>query len=890
MGPSATWLTTRAVLRRTWRTAVVLALMIGVVGGVVAATLRGANRIAGSYESLLAEVDAPDAFTGAECYPDDPRDCPSQITAFVELLRADPAVADAGSIAVLFPDLRTSEGTILGPFPEQECATGVGELELVSSDWHRTGRPFARTVSGRFPDPAAVDEVALPTATAERAGVGVGDTVFLEGWCHGDLPTPAEPVPLTVVGIFVGILDVRPPGTGEFFESVIGSPALSARLGESDQSEVPVWFRAGKSRFDVGLENLRWFIDVAEQATSIEDSLGADVTGLRLFAAASALAALAVLGQLLAGVVRGAVAETLPLHALGARPRDRWAVGMMCGVTLGIGAALVAAVTAAAAVSFVPTGAADAILRGSDGPVSFSTVVVAALATIAAVVVVSVVPAWLAARSVARPSRPPTPGVGNRIARALRLGPCPSLGMRFALEPAGVTRPVPLRTGLGAMVVATAAVAAVVTFAAGLEHLRSTPRLVGWNWDLFIFLEQDNRDEVPRIIATRPDVVRSSTGAIFSPGLSFSPEESDGVRLIGFDAGPGAVSPNVLRGRAPQGPDEALLAPGLADQLGLDIGSIATVYARNTLGDVLGELEVSGDGLDVAPMLTLSFEVVGIGVVFVPDGLLDQGMTITLDGMNRAFPPPSRELVMQVAALADPMVLWAHVMESVPPTLGVQLAILGPEGTLDLLEAFSDAEFAPLLPDYVGPQVVFIDLRSGTNVRDFVANLVSAGLVSEQVLRDFQSIDWAESRSTDLVNLDLDDAAWIPAVFGQLMALTTLAVLVHVVVTGTRARRRDLAVLRALGLNSPQVRRTVAWQAMTLTIVTLAIAVPTGVVAGRFAWHRYAEGLDVVPEPVTPWPWLIALIATMIVVTLLVSVLPARRAIRRRPIESLRSE
>ena len=125
----------------------------------------------------------------------------------------------------------------------------------------------------------------------------------------------------------------------------------------------------------------------------------------------------------------------------------------------------------------------------------------------------------------------------------------------------------------------------------------------------------------------------------------------------------------------------------------------------------------------------------------------------------------------------------------------------------------------------------------------------------------------------------------------MLMGLTTVAVLAHLIAT-ERARHvaRHLATLRALGLVGRQARAIVAWQAVTLVVVTAAVAIPVGVVAGRYAWRTYAEGLGVAPEAVTPWAQLALLFAFLIVAHLLASVLPGRAAARMRPVESLRSE
>ena len=62
---------------------------------------------------------------------------------------------------------------------------------------------------------------------------------------------------------------------------------------------------------------------------------------------------------------------------------------------------------------------------------------------------------------------------------------------------------------------------------------------------------------------------------------------------------------------------------------------------------------------------------------------------------------------------------------------------------------------------------------------------------------------------------------------------SAVGTLAHVLLTSVRRRRRDLAVLKTLGLTRPDVLRLVAWQATALAAAALLAGVPLGVVAGR---------------------------------------------------------
>jgi FtsX-like permease family len=84
-----------------------------------------------------------------------------------------------------------------------------------------------------------------------------------------------------------------------------------------------------------------------------------------------------------------------------------------------------------------------------------------------------------------------------------------------------------------------------------------------------------------------------------------------------------------------------------------------------------------------------------------------------------------------------------------------------------------------------------------------------------------------------------------PLLLAGVLALLAIAILAHVLVTGIRRHRRDLAVLRTLGLLRRQMLATIAWDASTIAAVTLALGIPLGVVAGRISWSLFADSVGV---------------------------------------------
>jgi ABC-type lipoprotein release transport system permease subunit len=141
---------------------------------------------------------------------------------------------------------------------------------------------------------------------------------------------------------------------------------------------------------------------------------------------------------------------------------------------------------------------------------------------------------------------------------------------------------------------------------------------------------------------------------------------------------------------------------------------------------------------------------------------------------------------------------------------------------------------------------------------------------------------------TDVENLGR--VGGLPRVLAGLLTLLAAAALAHLLVTSVRRRRRDLAVLKTLGFVRRQVSATVAWQATTVALVALAVGLPLGVALGRWSWSLLIDRIGLAPEPVTPWPALLAAATATVLVANLVAAWPGRMAAQTRPAVALRSE
>ena len=150
--------------------------------------------------------------------------------------------------------------------------------------------------------------------------------------------------------------------------------------------------------------------------------------------------------------------------------------------------------------------------------------------------------------------------------------------------------------------------------------------------------------------------------------------------------------------------------------------------------------------------------------------------------------------------------------------------------------------------------------------------------------------DGVERPSKPGTVLDFGRVSNMPYILALVVALLAAGTLAHGLSTAVRRRRRDLAVLKTIGLDRGQVRRAVAWQATTTSLITLAIGLPLGAIVGRWTWMLFADQTGLVPEPVVDLGLVGLAVPATILVANLISALPGRSAARTRPALVLRTE
>lgn len=189
-----------------------------------------------------------------------------------------------------------------------------------------------------------------------------------------------------------------------------------------------------------------------------------------------------------------------------------------------------------------------------------------------------------------------------------------------------------------------------------------------------------------------------------------------------------------------------------------------------------------------------------------------------------------------------------------------------------------------------GPSFVFVRIRSGVDSSAAYASLVkinnevnaipaASGLAGGvvKVLRPVEIVNFHAMGETPT-------ALALGLTAGAVVALgLTLA-------TSVRRRRRDLALLKALGFTQRQLVSAIAWQATVAGVIGVVVGMPLGIVIGREFWLAFARSINAVPEATVP-VWTLVLVGVgALVFANLVAALPGRMAARTPTALVLRAE
>jgi hypothetical protein len=313
-----------------------------------------------------------------------------------------------------------------------------------------------------------------------------------------------------------------------------------------------------------------------DDAAKIQRSTHHQAQALEASAAVGGLLAFVLLGQALVRVASLAAARHPTLRALGMTRRQLVALGVAGAGAIAVAAAGLAAAVAIALSPLTPIGSAKEL---EPTPGFAVDPLVAGLGAAAVLLAVLLAGVYAASRASREPSADTAMAGGVATAEALARQPFPptmTSGLRLALTRGRGPSAVPVGATLLASILAVGVVAVALTFTASLDHLFSTPRLYGQNWDYRSNYGLPSPESV-RANQSISDFARGD----YNLHVLLNGQE---VGLVAMDSNKGRIDPVVTAGRAPQRPDEILLGPKTLDALGLAVGdSVEAAKATRTV-------------------------------------------------------------------------------------------------------------------------------------------------------------------------------------------------------------------------------------------------------------------------------------------------------------------
>jgi putative ABC transport system permease protein len=590
----AVWMRVRSELRARFPAAVALAVLVGLMGGVVIAAAAGARRTESAYPRFVKAQHGLDLVVNP--FGRDRRE------AFREVDQL-PEVAQYSVVTISAMGVRTASGQTL-QFPDV--------FPIVSLDGRfGTTLNTLKILSGRPANPSRPDEAVASFTVAQRLHLEPGDRVELGIFGQGTFGSAPPPgrrpprIPLTVVGVGAAPGEFEPV-SGGYLAGFHLTPAFyraHTQLFNESDAAVAIRLRPGAAAaaaFRGELSELHRRLRVsfdfpfrqAQQTAGVQSATRAQAIALWVLAILLVVAGLAIFGQSLARHTFLESTEYPTLRALGMSPRQLLAIGIVRVAGIGLVGAAVAAAVGVLLSPLTPTGLAR-IAEPHPGFAVDAVVVAAGAAAIAVLVVlVGAVPVWRAARAGGTGLGVLEPGARRPSALAellARLGRAPSAvtGVRMALEPGRGRTAVPVRTTMLGTTLGLFALAGALTFGASLQHLTTTPALSGWNWDALVGIDLDNQAPPAVAQASQRKVIAflSHDPRVESYAVGALPEvyvNGNGVLGIAMESKKGSVTPSLAEGSLPSSPDEIALGSETLRSAGVGIGDTVRVREGST--------------------------------------------------------------------------------------------------------------------------------------------------------------------------------------------------------------------------------------------------------------------------------------------------------------------
>jgi hypothetical protein len=604
-------------LRHRWRSWLAISILIGLVGGVIMAAAAAGRRTESAIPTFVADHGFDAEVYSTQSSPKIPR------------------LPEVSAATVAFgPD--NGQPACACRHPLNPSYFGVVVLPT-------KGRPAFNLVSGRLPDPSNPYEVVASYTLQQDEGVHLGSVFHVPFYAPSQLsaynsatgapPKPTGPtVALRVVGFEATEFDFPSGSTPSY--SLYASQAFGRSVLPHVATGYVYFVRLHRGatdlpRFDAATSALGTAYTQNEdaQVASVEASVHPQAIGWWLLAALAALVGLVVIGQALGRQSIAESADFPTMVALGVERRQLVMLGTARNLVVGLVGALGAVLVATVLSPISPLG--EARVAESSTGINFdaSVLILGALATVAAVVVLGFWPAVRAARASRSDDRILDARPSRLAGHLWSLGAPASvvIGVRNAIERRSGGATVPVGSALVGTVLAVIALCGTAVFGASLSHLTATPKLYGDPFQLNISDPNSGGVADPGLLQSLeqdPAVTRITKG-IALPAISINKAV---VGAIAGTAIKGHLLLSSVAGHTPDATGEIGLGATTMRQAGARLGSIVHVT-----------VQLASGGRRTVPFRVvgqLSLPVLGNAVS------LGSGAVFTLTGYEDAACPP----------------------------------------------------------------------------------------------------------------------------------------------------------------------------------------------------------------------------------------------------------
>jgi hypothetical protein len=811
------------------------------------ASLAGARRTQSSYPTFLASTNPSDLTVSAGSLNSDAADGSPAFTNQISHLPGVKRVRDLIAPTVI---PLTKEGAARVELANVLQVYGSLDGELSQQD-------RLSVIEGHLANPRRADEVEMTANAARNLHLRVGQKILLGAFTteqagYSGFGTAAVQPRLRIEATLTGIVVFNEQVVQDDVDRSVGfmvvTPALLRRIAAISPSSIsPVLYNL---QLDHGSRDApkveTEFINAtprqsgyeihvtARTVAEVELSIKPESVALGAFGVIAALVALILGTQAISRQLRVVDGDRRVLWAIGASPATIAGDGLLGALSAVVLGAVLATAIAVVLSPLAPLGPVRDVYPHPGiafdwtvlGAGALSMIVVLGAATIAISLHRSPQRARLGLRSSPRVS------TIARGAESLGLPVSALIGLRFALEPGRGRSEVPVRSTLVGMILAVTLLMSTLTFSSGLSTLVSHPSLYGWNWNYMLLPTGDVPPHALQLLNHDPDV------AAWSGYSGYASVQIEGQNIPILISHPHAkVTPPILSGH------------GLDANNQIVLGSATLAELHKKIGDTV----------------TASFGTPNDAPIYIPPTPLLIVGTATFPAVGTS------------GFIADHTSMGSGALIPVgvePPAF--HQATLSSDSNLN------------------GPELVFVRLRAGVSTAQGRANMRQIAAAANRTFAadpngqgNVVSVRGVQ-RPAQIV--DYRSAGLTPVFLAAALALGAIIALALTLVASVRRRRRDLALLKALGFTPQQLARVVAWQATVTALAGVLVGVPLGILIGRQLWTLFARSINAVPDPSVSIVSVISVVFGSFIFANLVATIPGRIAARTSTALTLRAE